>query len=323
MNMPSVGTAPAAAEPRPDAAAVSELAPPRPRTPWQDLRQRYAESRIATIALAFFVLLAVLAVLAPWVTPQDPYDLATVSVLNAELRPGEHSADGTRHWLGTDGAGRDVLSAIVYGLRISIGVGLASAIVALVIGTIVGLVAAHLGGVVDAFLMRVVDLQLSFPAILVALMLLAALGQGVDKTLLALVIVQWAYYARTVRASALVERQKEYVEAAIGQGLPPRYVMFRHILPNCIAPLLVTVTLQTAHAITLEATMSFLGIGLPQTKPSLGLLIANGFEYLLSNKYWISVFPGVALALLVASINLTGDRLRTVLNPKNADQGRS
>lgn len=323
MNTPSIGTAPAAAELRPAAGAVPAVALPPPRTPWQELRRRYADSRVATFAFGLFLLLASLAALAPWVTPQDPYDLATVSVLNAELRPGEQSASGMRHWLGTDGAGRDVLSAIVYGLRISIGVGLASAIVALVIGTIVGLVAAHIGGVVDALLMRIVDLQLSFPAILVALMLLAALGQGVDKTLLALVIVQWAYYARTVRASALVERQKEYVEAAIGQGLPPRRVMFRHILPNCIAPLLVTVTLQTAHAITLEATMSFLGIGLPQTKPSLGLLIANGFEYLLSNKYWISVFPGIALALLVASINLIGDRLRTVLNPKNADQGRS
>jgi peptide/nickel transport system permease protein len=314
----NTSTAPAAGIPLPGAAHAAAADPP-PRTPWQELRQRYAESRLAAAALGLFLLLAALAVLAPWITPQDPYDLATVSVLNAELRPGEQGADGTTHWLGTDGAGRDVLSAIVYGLRISIGVGLASAFVALVIGTVVGLVAAHFGGLLDALLMRIVDLQLSFPAILVALMLLAALGQGVDKTLLALVIVQWAYYARTVRASALVERQKEYVEAAIGQGLPPRRVMFRHILPNCLAPLLVTVTLQTAHAITLEATMSFLGIGLPQTKPSLGLLIANGFEYLMSNKYWISVFPGVALVLLVASINLTGDRLRAVLNPKNRD----
>ena len=178
-------------------------------------------------------------------------------------------------------------------------------------------VAAHFGGQVDATLMRIVDLQLSFPTILVALTLLATLGQGVDKTLLALVIVQWAYYARNVRGSALVERRKEYVEAAIGQGLPAHRVMFVHILPNCMAPLLVTATLQTAHAITLEATMSFLGIGLPPTEPSLGLLIANGFEYLLSNKYWVSVYPGIALVLLVGAINLVGDRLRAVLNPKN------
>ncbi|MDK3021732.1 ABC transporter permease subunit [Cupriavidus taiwanensis] len=162
----------------------------------------------------------------------------------------------------------------------------------------------------------VVDLQLSLPAVLVALILLAVLGQGVDKTLLALVIVQWAYFARTVRGAAQVERRKEYVEAALGQGLPALRVMFRHILPNCMAPLVVTGTLQIAHAITLEATMSFLGIGLPRTQPSLGMLIANGFEYMLSNKYWISVFPGVALVLLIGSINLVGDRLRRVLNPR-------
>jgi peptide/nickel transport system permease protein len=218
--------------------------------------------------------------------------------------------------LGTDGAGRDLLSAILYGLRISIGVGMASAVVALLLGTCVGLVAAHFGGKTDAVIMRLVDLQLSIPAILVALVLLSALGQGVDKTLMALVIVQWAYFARNIRGAALVERQKEYIEAALGQGLPSTRVMFRHILPNCVAPLVVTATLQMGHAITLEATMSFLGIGLPQTKPSLGLLISNGFEYMLSNKYWISVFPGVALVMLVVSINLVGDHLRTVLNPK-------
>lgn len=303
-----------AAQPANDSQRVS-AAPPQ--TPWQRLRARFLESRIAYGAVVLFLLLALAALAAPWIAPQNPYDLSTVSVVNAELSPGQQDMTGRAYLLGTDGAGRDVLSAILYGLRISIGVGMASALVALLLGTAVGLVAAHFGGVVDAFIMRFVDLQLSFPAILVALMLLAALGQGVDKTLLALIVVQWAYYARTVRGSALVERQKEYVEAAMGQGLPARRIMFRHILPNCLAPLLVTVTLQTAHAITLEATMSFLGIGLPQTKPSLGLLIANGFEYLLSNKYWISVFPGIALVMLVASINLIGDRLRAVINPKN------
>lgn len=303
-----------AAQPANDSQRVSAATP---QTPWQRLRARFLESRIAYGAVVLFLLLALAALAAPWIAPQNPYDLSTVSVVNAELPPGQQDMTGRAYLLGTDGAGRDVLSAILYGLRISIGVGMASALVALLLGTAVGLVAAHFGGVVDAFIMRFVDLQLSFPAILVALMLLAALGQGVDKTLLALIVVQWAYYARTVRGSALVERQKEYVEAAMGQGLPARRIMFRHILPNCLAPLLVTVTLQTAHAITLEATMSFLGIGLPQTKPSLGLLIANGFEYLLSNKYWISVFPGIALVMLVASINLIGDRLRAVINPKN------
>ena len=164
--------------------------------------------------------------------------------------------------------------------------------------------------------MRIVDLQLSFPASLVALMLVAALGKGVDKIILALVVAQWAYYARTVRATALVERNKEYVEAAQCLGISRMRVVFRHILPNCLAPLIVVGTVQTAHAISLEATLSFLGVGLPQTEPSLGVLIANGFEYMLSGRYWISVFPGLALLLTVVSINLVGDHLRDVLNPR-------
>ena len=164
--------------------------------------------------------------------------------------------------------------------------------------------------------MRIVDIQLSFPAILVALVLLAILGKGVDKIIVALVVAQWAYYARTVRASALVERNKEYVEAAKCLALGHRRILFRHILPNCLAPLIVVATLQTAHAISLEATLSFLGVGLPITEPSLGLLIANGFEYMLSEKYWISFFPGVALLVAIVSINLVGDQLRDILNPR-------
>lgn len=251
------------------------------------------------------------------IAPQDPYDLTKVSIMEAERRPGESSADGrTLYLLGTDGAGRDMLSAIFYGLRISLGIGVISALAALGIGTFMGLLAAHFGGRVDAVIMRVVDVQLSLPTILVALVLLAVLGQGVDKTLMALVLVQWAIFARNVRGAALVERGKEYIEAALGQGLPARRIMFRHVLPNCMAPLIVTTTNQMANAITLEATMSFLGIGLPQTQPSLGLLISNGFDYMLSNQYWISVFPGVALVLLVVSVSLVGDRLRVALNPK-------
>jgi peptide/nickel transport system permease protein len=298
------------------AIAVTHV-PPAP-SPARLLLKRYLASPVGAIALGLLALLALLAIVAPLIAPQNPYDLATVSVMNSDLVPGSRSEDGKLTFLlGSDAAGRDILSAILYGLRISMGVGIASALIALVVGTALGLVAAHFGGQVDAALMRIVDLQLSFPTILVALTLLATLGQGVDKTLLALVIVQWAYYARNVRGTALVERRKEYVEAAIGQGLPALRVMFVHILPNCMAPLLVTATLQTAHAITLEATMSFLGIGLPPTEPSLGLLIANGFEYLLSNKYWVSVYPGIALVLLVGAINLVGDRLRAVLNPRN------
>jgi peptide/nickel transport system permease protein len=219
-------------------------------------------------------------------------------------------------WLGTDGAGRDIWSAICYGLRISLGVGVASGLIALIIGMSIGLMAAYFGGRVDTFIMRLVDLQLSFPAILVALILISVLGKGVDKVIIALVIVQWAYYARTVRGSALVERNKEYIEAATCLAHSHRRIVFRPLLPNGQAPMIVVGTLETARAISIEATLSFLGVGLPQTEPSLGLLIANGFEYMLSHKYWISFFPGIALLLTIVSINLVGDQLRDVLNPR-------
>jgi peptide/nickel transport system permease protein len=209
-----------------------------------------------------------------------------------------------------------MLSAIFYGLRISIGVGVTATLCALALGATLGLLAAFFGGLVDAVLMRVADIQLSFPAILIALVLLAVLGQGVDKIIIALVAVQWAYYARTVRGSALVERRKEYMEAATCLALPASRIVFGHLLPNCLPPLIVVATVQVAAAITLEATLSFLGLGLPITEPSLGLLISNGFTYLLSGKYWISFFPGIALLVTIVSINLVGDQLRDVLNPR-------
>ena len=299
--------------------ATLETAAPAPakvETPFQRFRAEFFESRIATTAFVILVIIVLLAILAPWITPQNPYDLAQVDVLDGRLPPGSEAFAGYTMWLGSDGAGRDLYSAILYGLRISISVGLASGVIALFIGMTVGLIAAYAGGRTEAIIMRVVDLQLSFPASLVALMLVAALGKGVDKIILALVVAQWAYYARTVRATALVERGKEYVEAAQCLGLSKMRVVFRHILPNCLAPLIVVGTVQTAHAVSLEATLSFLGVGLPQTEPSLGVLIANGFEYMLSGRYWISVFPGIALLLTVASINLVGDQLRDVLNPR-------
>ncbi|MBO6511276.1 MAG: ABC transporter permease [Roseibium sp.] len=291
-------------------------APAKVETPFQRFRAEFFESRIAATAFVVIVIIVLLAVLAPWITPQNPYDLAQVDVLDGRLPPGSEAFAGYTMWLGSDGAGRDLYSAILYGLRISISVGLASGVIALFIGMTVGLIAAYAGGRTEAVIMRVVDLQLSFPASLVALMLVAALGKGVDKIILALVVAQWAYYARTVRATALVERGKEYVEAAQCLGLSRMRVVFRHILPNCLAPLIVVGTVQTAHAVSLEATLSFLGVGLPQTEPSLGVLIANGFEYMLSGRYWISVFPGIALLVTVASINLVGDQLRDVLNPR-------
>ena len=276
----------------------------------------YSESRLAVAGLCMLLFIIAIALLAPWIAPQNPYDLGQVSIMDARMAPGSESFDGYTFWLGTDGAGRDLFSAILYGLRISLLVGVASGVIALTVGMVVGLVAAYAGGRTETIIMRIVDIQLSFPAILIALMLLAILGKGIDKIVIALVVAQWAYYARTVRGSALVERRKEYVEAASSLALSHSRIVFRHILPNCLAPLIVVGTVQVAHAIALEATLSFLGVGLPQTEPSLGLLISNGFEYMLSGKYWISIFPGLALLLTIVSINLVGDQLRDVLNPR-------
>ena len=220
------------------------------------------------------------------------------------------------YWLGTDDQGRDMLSGIFYGLRISLSVALSSVVIALTIGTILGLCAAYYGGRTDTLIMRLVDLQLSFPTILMALILLAILGKGVFNVMLALVIVQWALYARTARGVALTERRKEYVESAQCLGLSTPRVILAHILPNCLPSLIVIATLEVAGAISLEATLSFLGLGLPVTQPSLGLLIANGFDYLLSGHPWISILPGIALLITVFAINLVGDRLRDILNPR-------
>ena len=214
--------------------------------------------------------------------------------------------------------GKGVISIQVsfYGLRISLMVGLGSAVIAALLGTGLGLLAAYAGGRTDALIMRVVDLMLSFPSILVAMMILAYLGKGVSNVILTLVILEWAYYARTVRGQALVETQREYVEAARCLGIPHWRIMLSEILPNCMPPLIVIATLQVARAITLEATLSFLGLGVPITEPSLGLLIANGYQYMLSGEYWISVYPGLALLLTIVALNLVGDRLRDVLNPR-------
>jgi peptide/nickel transport system permease protein len=303
-----------AAESSPATAQPAALAV---ETPLRRFLSDYFESWVATAALALLAIIVLLAIVAPWIVPQNPYDLAQVDVMESRLPPGEkHSVSGYTYWLGTDGAGRDLLSAMLYGVRISLTVGVLSGLIAMAIGATVGLIAAYAGGRVESLIMRVVDLQLSFPAILLALMLIAILGKGVDKIIIALVTVQWAYYARTVRGTALVESRKEYVEAARCLGLSHNRILMRHILPNCLPPLIVVATVQTAHAIALEATLSFLGVGLPQTEPSLGLLISNGFEYMLSGKYWISFFPGILLLLTIMVINLVGDQLRDVLNPR-------
>lgn len=297
--------------------AESTLGVPPPQSPWRRLVADFFESRLATFGLLLLLAIIVIAVFAPWIAPQDPYDLAQLDIMESRQPPGSTNWDETMtFWLGTDGQGRDMLSAIMYGLRTSLMVGVMSGLFALLIGTSLGLSAAYFGGRIETVIMRLVDLQLSFPAILVALMLLAILGRGVDKVILALIIVQWAYYARTARSAALVERQKEYIEAARCLALSTSRLIFRHLLPNCLPPVIVVGTVQVANAIALEATLSFLGIGLPITEPSLGLLISNGFDYMLSGRYWISLFPGVALLLTVVSINLVGDQLRDILNPR-------
>jgi peptide/nickel transport system permease protein len=285
-------------------------------TPFRRIASDFADSRIAVFGLALLGLIVLMAIAAPLISPQNPYDLAQLDVVEGRLPPGSVSAGGATFWLGTDDQGRDMLSAIFYGLRISLSVGVASTVLALALGLALGLTAAYFGGKIETLIMRIADIQLSFPAILIALILLAVLGQGMLKIIAALVTVQWAYYARTVRSAALVEKRREYVEAARCLALPPARIVFRHILPNCLPPLIVVATVQIAAAIALEATLSFLGLGLPITEPSLGLLIANGYQYLLSGKYWISFFPGIALLLTIFSINLVADQLRDVVNPR-------
>lgn len=285
-------------------------------TPLRLAIRAYLRSTSGVIGLVMLVGIIVIAILAPFIAPQNPYDLLQLDIMNGRLPPGSRSLDGQTFWLGTDGQGRDMLSGIMYGLRISLGVGIGSALLAGVIGASLGLAAAYIGGRTETLIMRIVDLQLSFPAILVALMILAFLGKGVANVVLALVIVEWATYARAARSAALVERRKEYIEAADALAIPRWRILFQHLMPNCLPPLIVIGTVQVARAIKLEATLSFLGLGVPITEPSLGLLVSNGYEYMLSGKNWISVYPGIALLIAIVAINLVGDRVRDVLNPR-------
>nr|WP_175625188.1 MULTISPECIES: ABC transporter permease [Oxalobacteraceae] len=289
----------------------------RIETPFRRFARNFFASKVATLGFIALLLIVLAAIFAPVIAPQNPYDLAQIDIMDSRLEPGTQNFDHSLTYvLGTDEQGRDMLSAILYGVRISIIVGVVSTVIALLIGLTLGLFAGYFGGRVESLIMRIADIQLSFPPILVALILLALMGPGVGKIIIALVAVQWAYYARTARSAALVERKKEYIEAASGLGLPPLRIVFHHLLPNCLPPLIVIAALQVASAISLEATLSFLGIGLPVTEPSLGLLIANGFDYMMSGKYWISLFPGIALLLTVVAINLVADQLRDVLNPR-------
>ncbi len=279
---------------------------------WREFR----ENKLAVVALIIVILLGLLALFAPWVVPQNPYDLETLSLMDARRPPGFVGSGGYTHLLGTDPQGRDLLSAIFYGLRISIMIGVAAGAIAFVFGTTVGIFAAYVGGRIETLLMRIIDLQLSFPAILLALVLVALLGQGKGQLISALVAAQYAYFARTAYGAAKGERKKDYIEAALATPLSGLQVAYRHILPNCLPPLIVVATVQIASAISLEATLSFLGLGLPVTEPSLGMLISNGFPYMMSGRYWISVYPGFALIILIVAINIVGDQIRDQLNPR-------
>lgn len=289
---------------------------PQADTPFRLFWNEFRSSHLALGALIVVVLIITLAVLAPWITPQDPYELSKLVLMDARRPPGFVGSAGFVHWLGTDAQGRDILSAILYGLRVSIQISLTAGFIAFSLGATLGATAAYFGGRIETLIMRIIDLQLSFPAILLALVLAALLGQGKWPLITALVTAQYAYFARTTHGAAATERSKDYIEAALSTPLSAARVVFRHILPNCLPPLIVVATVQIANAIALEATLSFLGLGLPVTEPSLGMLIANGFQYMLSGRYWISIYPGIALIVLIVAINLVGDQVRDQLNPR-------
>jgi peptide/nickel transport system permease protein len=291
-----------------------------------DLAWSFRRSPV-TVAAALVTLLCVAgAVLAPWVAPQDPFDLAALDLNNAFLPPAWSEGGRLAFLLGTDNQGRDILSTILHGARVSLVVGLASVLLALFLGVSLGLVAGYFGGRIDAFIMRVADIQLSFPAILIALLIdgvarIALSAAAHDALALAVLVVaialsKWVDYARTVRGSTLVEKNKEYVQAARVIGRRPLAILLAHVLPNVMGPVLVIATINIGIAIITEATLSFLGVGVPPTTPSLGTLIRVGNEFLYSGEWWITVFPGAALVVLVLSVNLLGDWLRDALNPK-------
>jgi peptide/nickel transport system permease protein len=277
---------------------------------------------IAIAGLVGFSFFLLIALLAPWIAPQNPYDLMVLDIMDGLLPPLSKLGNGTTAWLGTDALGRDILSAVMYGLRLSLFVAFVAVAIGTTIGVILGLLAAVKGGWVETIIMRAVDLKVSFPGILLALMMLAIFGTGVDKIIYALIIGVWASKARLTRSQALSEMQKEYIDAARISGIPNWRIMVRFLLPNSIAPVLVMVPMALSGAIGAEATLSFLGVGVPITEPSLGLLIANGNDYILSGKWWISIIPGLVLVSLVLCINVVADRIREYNNPylKSKDQ---
>jgi peptide/nickel transport system permease protein len=311
-----------------DVAPVERAARRRPwRSLWDsDLAWSFRHSPVAIVSAIVFALLLGGAVLAPWVAPHNPFDLRTLNLLDS-MKPPVWAPEGVRAYLlGTDDQGRDVLSAILFGARISLLVGVAAVALATVVGVTLGLIAGYAGGSVDAFIMRIADVQLSFPAILIALLVDGVARVALPRTaqddiafivlVLAIAAANWVQYARTVRGSTLVERNKEYVQAARVVGLSRLAIMRRHLLPNVLGPVLVLATINLPTAIVTEATLSFLGVGVPPTRPSLGTLIRVGNDFLFSGEWWITIFPGAALVLMVLAVNLLGDWLRDALNPR-------
>ncbi len=290
-----------------------------------DLAWTFRRSPIAIASAAILLVCVGAALFAPWVAPHNPFDLRTLNLGDA-LAPPAWLGGHSQYLLGTDDQGRDVLSAIIFGARVSLAVGLAAVAIAMVVGVSLGLVAGYVGGRVDAFIMRVADVQLSFPAILIALLIdgvaRAALPRDAHSDIalavlvLAIAFSNWVQYARTVRGSTMVEKNKEYVQAARVIGIGPLAIMRRHLLPNVLGPVLVLATINVATAIITEATLSFLGVGVPPTQPSLGTLIRVGNDFLFSGEWWITIFPGAALVIMVLAINLLGDWLRDALNPR-------
>ncbi len=291
-----------------------------------DLVHAFLHSKIAVAAALITVTLVLAAVLAPWIAPYDPFDLRQLNLLDSHLPPAWLADGDPRYLLGTDDQGRDVLSTILYGSRISLSVGALAVGLAAALGIVLGLIAGYAGGFLEALIMRIADVQLTFPAILIALLIdgtgRALFGAHRNETLEFWVLVLsiglsfWVQYARTVRGSTLVEKSKDYVLAARLIGIHPAKILFRHVLPNVMGPVLVIATINLALAIITEATLSFLGVGLPPTQPSLGTLIRIGNNFLFAGEWWIAIFPGITLALLVVAINLLGDWLRDALNPR-------
>ena len=270
----------------------------------------YCEDKLAVVGLVVFTVLAIFALAPAFFSYQNPYDLAQLYLENSFQSPNEN------FWLGTDEQGRDIFSAIMYGLRVSLYVGFASTILSVIIGFTLGLISGYYGGWVDTVIMRIADIQLSFPAILIALIIMALWGAGIGKIIIAITIVNWVYYARTARGVVLSEKEKDYAQSAKALGMSNFSIIFREIMPNVTSPIIVIATVRIAVAIILEATLSFLGLGVPITEPSLGSLIANGYQVLFSGYWWTSVFPGVVLMILIISINLIGDRTRDIMNPR-------